>query len=109
MKKVDLKKRKEKFKKQREKRGWDDSETWCLTNSFFEWAIPRLKRFKELIICYPCSLTMDKWKDIIQKMIDGFELGLKVDGAYYTLGDKEYKKMTEALDLWHKWFFDLWW
>lgn len=38
-------KREKKFKKQRKKRGFDDSETWALDSTICNFIIPRLKRY----------------------------------------------------------------
>jgi len=42
--------REKKFKKQRLKRGFDDSETWSLRDTIAKFIIPRLKRFKKKYI-----------------------------------------------------------
>lgn len=41
--------REEEFSEQRIKRGFDDSETWALTDTFCNFMIPRLERYIEII------------------------------------------------------------
>lgn len=92
------------YAKQREERGFDDTETWSLAWVIARFILPRLKRFKEAHCCYPPSLTMKKWDKKLQKMIDGFEEMTKEDNF-----DVDYKKVDKALKLFRKWYYDLWW
>ena len=41
-------KREEKFRKQRLKRGFDESETWCLTTTIANFIIPRLELYDSI-------------------------------------------------------------
>ena len=41
--------REEEFKKQRLERGFDDSETWSLADTFANFMIPRLERYAEIV------------------------------------------------------------
>ena len=43
-----LKEREKIFKKQRKERGFDDSETWSLTDTVANFIIPRLERYEEI-------------------------------------------------------------
>lgn len=50
-------------------RGWDDSDTWSLDDSFYKWLSPRLKRFTELNFCYPGDKrypTFESWDNELQ-------------------------------------------
>lgn len=98
--------RKVKFFWQRLARGFDDSETWSLEYTFFKWLLPRLKRFREVTCCYPCSLnSLKEWQAELDKAIADLEI-LQEDGGY----GKEY---DEAYDRFICWFSgrigDLWW
>jgi hypothetical protein len=95
-------KRQKKWKKQRRKRGFDDTELWDLYTTFFKFMAPRLRRFKKINKGYPPKLTPKKWKNIIGKIADGFQEYIDKDD----LGDM--KKVNKALRLFHKWFFALW-
>jgi len=55
--------RENKYSAQRIERGFDDSETWCLTSTICKFALPRLKRFKECAIFIPMDLTKEQWND----------------------------------------------
>lgn len=95
------------YLKQREERGFDDTETWGLDHVFAQFAIPRLKVFKELHGCHPGKLTMEEWDDILQQMIDGFEEVLRKNCG--VLKDFDVEKVNKGLDLFSKWYLDLWW
>lgn len=94
----------EKYAKQREERGFDDTETWSLSTTIAKILIPRLKVFKETTVSYPMGLTPEKWNDIIQEMIDGFEEVLKQDDW----DNFDYKKIERGLKMFKKYYMDLW-
>src|SRR5271157_2530255 len=73
-------KREKKLSKQRMKRGFDDSETWCLTTTICSFILPRLKRFREIYAGYPMGLTARKWNSIIDKIILSLELIVRDNG-----------------------------
>jgi hypothetical protein len=99
-------KRQRAWSKQRKERGFDDTETWAMDQAFAKFILPRLQRFKEVHICYPPDLTMKKWDNIIQQMIDGFEEILRRDEK---IADWDVKKVDKGLKLFAKWYHDLWW
>lgn len=86
-----------KFWWQRRTRGWDDSETWNLDESFAKLILPRLKRYEEL------SGTPEGWKDIMWT----FEYLANGDG-YMTCKEDE-EKIQKGLDLFAKHYRGLWW
>lgn len=94
------------FAEQRKERGFDDTETWSLDYAIAKFAIPRLKRFKELHICHPPNITMEEWDEKIQDMIDGFEEVVK-DGTGGM--EVDYDKMDKGLDTFREYYRDLWW
>lgn len=96
------------YTKQRKSRGFDDSETWSLTDTICRFIIPRLKRFKDINDAVPYPLTRDKWNDIIDKMLLAFELTTREDGSRIW-NDEESKQIDKGLDLFRKWFMALWW
>jgi hypothetical protein len=98
-------KREAKFKKQRIKRGFDDSETWNLDNTIVNFVLPRLKVFEETTVGCPYSLTDKKWHNKLKKMIRAFELLADDDRCYE---DKEYKEINTGLKLFCRWFTALW-
>ena len=63
---------------QRKKWGFDDMETWNLDLSFYEWLLPRLKRFTELTNSYDDSKnSFENWKKELEENIKKLELIIK--------------------------------
>jgi hypothetical protein len=93
---------------QRLTRGWDDSETWSLDHTFAHFALPRLRRFKEITIGCPAELTEEEWKDIIQEMIDAFDF---FANRQFTIEptEEEWARANEGMRLFAKWYNYLWW
>lgn len=85
-------------------RGWDDSETWSLDHSLAKLILPRLKRFKELQDGHPSDLSEKEWDEIIDKMIFAFEW--YSDDPWCKEVPKE---VNEGIELFSKWYRDLWW
>lgn len=97
------------FKKQREERGWDDSETWSLYSKITDFVLPRLKRFRELHKDYPMGLSIEKWDDILDKMILAFEI---LQRDEYSSIDEAYRQSDQikvGLKLFAEYYTDLWW
>lgn len=112
-------KRKIKFLYQRLTRGWSDDETWNLDYTIAKFALPRLKRFKELHSGYPNGMTEEEWGLIIDKMIKSLELIIEdmetVGVLKNVFGDELYdairkkdEEILEGLDLFFKYFRHLW-
>lgn len=100
-------KREEKYVKQRIERGFDDSETWSLRDTFAKFIIPRLKRFKELNNGYPPEMTAEEWNSRLDKMIAAFEYVGKADEITPT--QEEHESFKEGINLFTEYYFDLWW
>ena len=100
-------KREDDYSKQRIERGFDDSETWSLDNTISNFIIPRLRRFNEVTPNHPPDMSMQEWTSKIDKMIEAFELNIKDTNSF--ISDDERKKITEGLDLFREYFFNLWW
>ena len=104
-------KRRETYKQQRIERGFDDTETWNLDYTIASFIVPRLKRFKEITNGYPGKITWEEWEEILDKMINAFELQVKEDDNIQTLEQEkaEYEIIQEGLNLFAKYYFCLWW
>ena len=96
------------FSKQRQLRGFDDSETWSLTDTICHFILPRLQRFKEINASTPAQLTEQEWNDILNKMIIALQLTCKDKGSRIW-SEEESKQIDEGLDLFREWFMALWW
>ena len=94
------------YTQQRINRGFDDSELWNLDITIIKFILPRLKAFKDYTKSIPYSLKSEiEWKDILNRIILGFELYLESDIA--DLNDSE-SKIDEAFKLFFKYFKSLW-
>lgn len=87
-------------------RGWCDSDTWSLDYTIAKFILPRLVRFKEINCSYPSNLTEKEWDNILAKMIVTFKI-IASDGSW-NISDEENEKVEEGLDLFRKYYFDLW-
>lgn len=98
-------KREKKFIKQRIKNGFDDSETWSLYSTIAQFIYPRLKRYKEVNNGTPMGLTENEWNDILDKMIFSFKYANDD-----SIEEREnYSKFEEGINLFAKYFLQLWW
>lgn len=89
-------------------RGWTDKETWSLDYSLAQYIAPRLKRFKELNNGFPYGLSSEEWDGILDKMIFAFEF-LGSEERWDNNNKDEWKDVQEGIDLFAKYYFDLWW
>lgn len=103
---------------QLKKVGFSDTETWSLDSVVSSFILPRLKRFRDITNGYPGGVeevsTPEKWKEVLDKMIFAFEWNLMCEEEVnYNLSDEEkdanWKKYSEGLDLFAKYFRALWW
>jgi len=108
--------RQEHFKKQREERGWDDTELWSLDYTIAKFILPRLKVFKGQAGGFPANLVpegaegddrdkgMEVWEGVIQEMIDAFEIIVQDK----TNSKEEDAVVEKGLDQFRKHYFSLW-
>lgn len=107
-------KRYSKHIKQLKNNGFTDAETWGLDSVIAEFVLPRLIRFKEINIGFPCNLTPESWDVIIDKMIFALDWSLnweedKYEGLSKEEQNENWKKYEEGMQLFAKYFRDLWW
>lgn len=88
-----------------------DKETWYLDYTIAKFTVPRLKRYKEICNGHPCHLTSEEWHNILDKMIYSLEAVIddKAGFAYADNPTEYYEKIQEGLELFGKYFNDLWW
>ena len=99
-------KRWDEWEQERRRRGFDNTELWNLDMTISRFILPRLKEFKDCTYGYPAKFKSHKeWDEILDKMIEAFEL-TSSDKSWYDL-DKD-KIIKEGLDLFREYFFALW-
>lgn len=99
---------------QRARRGYADSDTWGLWHYLSDWMPQALRHMKKIAIGHPGELNsktgFKEWKQILEKMAKGFEVSKKMDDLKYN--SKRYKKyekeFNEGMDLFKKWYHNLW-
>lgn len=97
-----------KFFWERREKGWDQSNTWC----FGPYEIPlfileRLKVFRQCSPAVPEGMTQEKWHDILDRMIIGFEYAVEADGSI--MSPEEAKALSHSFNLLAKYWHLLWW
>lgn len=113
----------EKYEKQRKENGFDETELWNLDYTIAAYVLPRLKAFKEDVkdmVGVPSSLVEnpngtdeeyekyhDKWLEIIQQMIDSFQMIVDDDDDWKWSKDGR-EKVQHGLDLFAKYYLALW-
>lgn len=106
--KDDKKKRRLKYKKQRIKRGFDDSELWSLTDTICNFIIPRLKRFIKVTYAHPGQFNnMEEWIEKLNKILLAFETITKDNGTR-DWSEDDSKNINEGMQLFNEHFIGLW-
>ncbi len=103
-------KSKKKLRTQIKERGFDDSECWNLDHTIVQFALPRIKRLKEITNGYPSDLTEEAWDEVLDKMIWSMEALIKDDTLdFFDLLDPAYsQRFQEGFTLFGKYFCNLW-
>lgn len=108
------------FRYEEDEDGFVEAETWNLNITLAMMNYSYLCYFREHCLkgC-PCTLTFEKWKEYIDKMIDAFELIItdKDEPDICKVGNEEFKRLSKrrnkrinfGLRLYVKYFNDLWW
>ena len=100
-----------KYKKQREEQGFDDTETWHLDKTLALFLIPRLERFIQVNNGFPTGETEESYDEKLNFIISSFK-------EYYYNEDQEVSLEIEkerllnakkAAALLGELWFDLWW
>ena len=80
---------------QRGFRGWDDTILWSIDYYLAEMMPIWLKKFKKNLHWHPAELTEEKWDEILDKIIAGFEAG-------YRIASDDSKAWDEIWEEWEK-------
>ena len=94
--------REEEFKKQRTTRGFDESETWSLTDTMANFIIPRLELFQKIIK----DVNQDPIS--VKKSLRAMKLIARDNGARL-FSKKEEKEVEAGLKEFSEVFMRLWW
>lgn len=92
---------------QRLTRGWADSDTWALDLVIAKFALPRLKRFRELNNGHPCNMTEEAWNARLDDMIYALTYAANEDLQYDRSIDLV--RVERGLRQFGKYFLHLWW
>lgn len=85
----------------------EPEELWCLASHTARWLLPRLTQFKEVTHGRPSFLEEGVWPQVIQSMIDAFEL-IQRDEATWDFTPEEEMVVQRGLDNFRYFYFDLW-
>lgn len=82
-------------------------ELWSLNYSIAVFLVPRLEKFIEKTIGYPGNFkTLDEWKTVLRKILYSMR---KIVNNKTPMTEKEDPKFWKGMDLFHEYFFGLWW
>ena len=83
-------------------------DTWNLDMTIAQFIVPRLELFKKVTDCYPSQFdSMEEWYEILEKMIAAFKVISCKTGIQRS--EEEKSIINEGLDLFRKYYNDLWW
>ena len=101
----------ERYKKQRDERGFDDTETWHLDKTLTLFLIPRLKRFIELNNGFPSGQTEESFNEKLNFILKSFEEYYynENDEVSLELEKERLSNAKKAAALLGEIWFDLWW
>ena len=96
---------------QRVSRGFSDAETFSLDHTIAEFALPRLKRFKEVNNGCPNHVkSSEEWDRLLDNMIFALDKVTKqLDLDRDDLTAKEEEKVRQGLTAFGFYFRELWW
>lgn len=82
-------------------------ELYNLDQTISKFIYPRLKKFKENTEGMPVGLSEKDWNKILNKMIYAFKKCSS--NSYYDMNAKTIQKVEMGLDLFRRFYRDLWW
>ena len=89
--------------------GFTSADTWSVDCSIVEFALPRIRMFRNYMPCgRPADLTDEEWINIVDKIIKGLDFYKRGRCDGNTIGKKKEKKMEEGMKLFHEYFGHLW-
>ena len=122
---IEEKREKKKFQRQRAKKGYADCDAWEMRTWFLNTASPILLEMAEKTNNTPEELEFEEWRDILKRMAHLLELmyvwnddalrkelGISEDeigdSVRERISEMRMKAKEEFFLLFNKWFYDLW-
>jgi hypothetical protein len=101
----------DKYKKQRDERGFDDTETWHLDKTLALFLLPRLKRFIQLNNGFPSGETEESFNEKLDFILKSFQEYYNGENEEVSLElEKErVSNLKKAAAILGEIWFDLWW
>lgn len=90
-------------------KGWCDCDVYDVGDTIAQYAYPRLIRFREKTISFPPEMTYEEWMEKIDKMIYSFGLLANDEFGDWQENVEDMKKFKDGMDLFSKYYLDLWW
>jgi hypothetical protein len=81
-------------------------DTWNLDHTLALIILPCLQQFRKQDIGFPGELTMKKWNNILDRMIEAFDIIANEDGNYGV--ESNVNKIERGLKLFAKYYMHLW-
>ena len=90
--------------------GFIDAETFNLDATFSMCIYSYLCYFRDhCMVGHPGCMTFEKWKEIIDKMIEAFKLQINLDNDENLPSKNKQKKINYGMRLFIKYYNHLWW
>lgn len=85
-------------------------DTWNLDITIADFILPRLQEFKKVSDSFPHDLSsVEEWHDILDKMIAAFTLISNKFKHPLEFYESRAETIDCGLDLFRKYYYDLWW
>lgn len=100
------------FKAFEQKYGFNPAEVWNLDETIARFILPRLTYYKDIHTGYPQQCSYEQFEEYLDKMIYSFLY--IAQGKHYNLSldinerKQQLQKVQEGLDLFSKYFMNLW-
>ena len=101
----------ERYKKQRDENGFDDTETWHLDKTVALFLLPRLKRYIQVNNGFPGDMTEESFNEKLNYIVKAFEEYYLDENVEVSL-ELEKERLSnakKAVAILGEIWFDLWW
>jgi hypothetical protein len=101
----------QRYKNQRDERGFDDTETWHLDKTVALFLLPRLKRYTQVNNGFPSGMTEESFNEKLNYIIKSFEEYYQDENTEVSL-ELEKERLSnakKAVAILGEVWFDLWW